>query len=797
MLKTNNTIYRILQAVPLLAACLLTLSACSKDSTLSASDSDQQQDKTPIELTVGIAGEGGAETRGVTRTVTNATRYGKTAAAFKDNTSLYMVMKSEKTTTPTSTRYTRTMGTVTGQATGTESAVNFTDGYKRYYEDACTASARDGKLSIYAACVPGQANALSINGSTIYNSNIWSETVENTTIAWPLSGSVTTQDANFIAQQDLCFSNNISNLESTENRIAFNTKTNKFTTDQSETGNNPERGGRMIFYHALTKVTFKISKGNGFDETTPFKFPDANNDNIDDTNIILNGFNTTGTFNIVDGKFTAVQSTTSVNKFAEEAKNTAATNDEPGYAYVLTALLVPGTDLYGSDKESLENIRFTIDNNEYHLTKAQLCTALASAKLSDGSTPALETPTSTEQQLMRAGVHYIFKMTVGKTKVDQLTAAVVDWEKVSATVNPSNARVNVSLLDASGMTGSERITGTPATFDLYKSKVSSPAIADNSFENYVWATGYTNEGNKAVLTWVPDNDATDGDDSHYTTNWLWDNNTEFFHFRAVSPKTTEEWKITTTESKDYISLTSGTSYTDVQWGAPFLATTGKLTYSTNTGFDNEQNHGQANESHQIYKAIGATNDVIKLVMFHMMSDVTIEIKTTSGSDAVTLKDETNPSNPKYTTLSLTNIHPTGTVQMGDGLVTPTGTATTVNSGNIETYDDTEKKYTWHYGFVPQSLKGSNDNATTDDVMLTITTPDNNQYIIDMKNIVASTVGNNLIANPYGNSKIVNRWYPNYKYTYTFTLKKTGIANITATLADWETVTAGDDNVQIK
>ena len=36
-----------------------------------------------------------------------------------------------------------------------------------------------------------------------------------------------------------------------------------------------------------------------------------------------------------------------------------------------------------------------------------------------------------------------------------------------------------------------------------------------------------------------------------------------------------------------------------------------------------------------------------------------------------------------------------------------------------------------------------------------------------------------------------------RYTYTFKLKKTGIEMITATLANWEDVTAGDDDVHIK
>ena len=67
----------------------------------------------------------------------------------------------------------------------------------------------------------------------------------------------------------------------------------------------------------------------------------------------------------------------------------------------------------------------------------------------------------------------------------------------------------------------------------------------------------------------------------------------------------------------------------------------------------------------------------------------------------------------------------------------------------------------------------------------------------MKDVVSNTYSNTLIANPYtATDNKITYWYPNFKYTYTFTLKKTGIEKITATLANWETVTANDD-VQIK
>jgi len=734
--------------IALALGCMLICSACSSNDAASVA-APEPQVKTPIELTVGIMGENPASisraaTRGV---VTTDKPYGKQADAFSNtNTNLYMVMMSDDIgTTPSAAKYTRTMGVPAAKVGENKyNAVNFTGSYIRYWEDG---HSRNSALSIYAACVPGQATALTIASSTTYDSNSWSTDAITPTIAWPLSGNVADQSTgDFLAKQDLCFSNNVSYPDGgTDNRVKFN----------NDTSNKFDRNKRLYFYHALTKVTFKIIKGTGFgDGANEFQFSDANK------NIELVGFNTGGTFNIASGVFIST-TTDKIEKFADTKQNDTEN-------YVLTAFLVPGTDLNGTDKDALDKINFTIDDNQYHVTKGQLKEAL-STTLTNGIS-------ALDENKMRPGVHYIFTMTVGKTAINQLTAAVVDWEEVDATVTPSNARVTVDLLDASDLTGSTKKTGD-ATFALYRSTTEHSAIADNDHLNYDWTKGYV--GNAATLTW-------DTGHKHYSTTWIWPDNKTFYHLRAVSPADhTVATNTTPAPDEDYITLTGAASYTDVQWGAPFWNTTGKLTYSQETGFDNEQNHGQANESHQIYKAIGATTQTIKLVMFHMMSDVTIKLTSTAPTE--------KQVNLAGATLSLTKIYPTANVRMGDGLVTPTGTQATVNG----TVSLVESVYQWHYGFVPQSLDGGTDSEITDDVVLTIKTADNNQYIVEMKDVLSASVGSNLIANSYaqvGEKYRINRWLSNYKYTYTFNLTKTGVEKMTATLADWEKVTASDEVV---
>lgn len=635
-------------------------------------------------------------------------------------------------------KYTRSIGTVTSGS----QAVSFADGYERYWEDSYS---RASKLSVYSACVPGSSTALTIGGSATYNprSYDWQTDAISPTIAWPLSGTSASQDATFLTNQDLCFSNNVSNISS-DNRMVFNTSTKKFEARQ------------MIFHHALTRITFKIKRGDGFGTGSGvFNFNSASE------NIVLKGFNTSGTLDMSTGEFSSSSIGTADISLLANTKNETT---DAEYDYVLTGMMLPGSALSST---ATDEVYFTIDDNKYHIKKSDLVSALSGKTLTNTSLPALTTDSK-----MRPGVHYVFTMTVSKKKIDKLTAAIVPWETVSATATPTNARITVSLMNNGTLQTGE------ANFNLYRKASVSDDISD-TFVDYNWATGYT--ANKANLTENTTNEGvyTAHNSTSDNTIWYWPDNKTYYHFRTVMPKNrpvTEDGM-----NGDYISLAKGegASYTDVCWGAPFypLSSTDRLTYSLTTGFDNTID---TPETHQIYKAIGPTSDPVQMELFHMMSDVTIQLTTTNDADAVDLASAK---------IQLSMIHPTGKVAMGNGLVTPDGTPATVE-GTVDGY------YKWHYGFVPQSLE--NVNSTSNDVILTITTTDNNRYIVDMKNVVASSYTNTLIANPYtASSGKINRWYPNFKYTYTFNLKKSGVETISATLANWESVTADPQTVVIQ
>lgn len=741
MLKKAN------KYIALSTVCVLTISACSTDEGLSASDN---QNKTPIELSAGVVGESPATQHAATRTTVTS----GTGSAFCKTTSVYMVLKSENSADATADAlYTRTIGYIEGNSssTATNNDIKFASGYNRYWEDSYS---RNSQVSAYAACVPGYYLAASVSGtpngaedattwsvgSSESYENKWDASYGNATLDWPLRGaSVSDQTGAFVSSQDLCFSNNVAKWGTDDSRLTFSTETKKFGS------------GNLVFNHALTRVTFKIKKGDGFTTSDAFAFSNANE------NIVLTGFNTTGTFDFTKGEFTTVNNTSTIQQLAV-TKNTDG--------YVLDGIMLPGTDL--SDEKTADAISFTIDNNLYQLKKKVLMDAL------DGKTTNISNLSALNENKMRPGVHYVFTMTVGKKKVSNFTASVVEWETVTAEeTTPTNARITMTLLE----NGTKK-TGT-ADFDLYRSTNTSDDI-DDSFASYDWTTGYTLTNCKAALVeGTKDSGIYQAKDATGSTDWYWPDNKTFYHFRAVMPN---DWVVTKGNDGDYISLAAGFkgSYTDVCWGAPFAATTSNLIYdpedATKNGFDGKN----VSTTHQLYKAIGPTEQAISMIMFHMMSDVTIKLTTTTGDDQVDL------TNAK---MQLSNVYSTAKVLMGNGLVVPTGTAGIITN---ETSTAGTYQTPWTYGFIPQSLEN---------VVLTITTKDNNQYFVTMNKVAVSKLSENIIANPYSqndNGKYtIDCWLPNYQYTYTFKLTKSGITQISASLAGWESVTSEEETVKIK
>ena len=100
---------------------------------------------------------------------------------------------------------------------------------------------------------------------------------------------------------------------------------------------------------------------------------------------------------------------------------------------------------------------------------------------------------------------------------------------------------------------------------------------------------------------------------------------------------------------------------------------------------------------------------------------------------------------------------------------------------------------YFYNVVPQSL--ARGSADADYVGLEITTPDGNLYKVKkLSTIKATSVtdGRDQVAGSY-----ITRWFPGHRYTYSFTLTKTGITDMTCTVTNWVDVTADNEDVTIE
>ena len=271
----------------------------------------------------------------------------------------------------------------------------------------------------------------------------------------------------------------------------------------------------------------------------------------------------------------------------------------------------------------------------------------------------------------------------------------------------------------------------------------------------------------------------------WSTNWYFESNKTYYHFRTVNKGTTI--KGNSDNTNDYFTINGGaTASTDPHWGAPMTGSSsaGYLKYDVDKGYEAF-----------LLPAIGATGSDIVIQELHMMSNIKVILQTLDDGSKVTLRDGTTP-----TVVKITRLATSGTVEMGRGLVTPTSSYSGEHEMTVPgTYYETEGLVTKPYTFtvVPQSLSRNFSSASNDDyVGLSIQTPDNNQYYVVKKlsEITATSVSDE--RDHAVNSKI-QRWYPGHNYTYYITISKKGIESITCSVAKWVNVTGDNINIDLE
>jgi len=697
--------------------------------------------------------------------------------------------------------------------------------YTRYWDDAF---GRHTNLSVYAVAVPGKSGKISTNTSngailatdggdvSSINTN-WKLNSSNTnTVEWTISAE---QEEATMADEDLTFSNNIQNGETTnKGRYTWDYANDKqimglgylrWIVNPSDANGTTGKfdKGHLVFRHALTKITINLTEGEnaGFNNSSTADFNWTKNNETVTQNITLKGFKLHGTLNVSAGTWSSTDAAKDITTMYETTGEKTAKTVRTVHAYCL-----PDRAL----NVATNVITFEIDGNEYNVTGNQILDAIhdyytTGEGKNETKAPNYRSSTFTTTKL---GDNYIINLTIGKKKIDNITAHVVDWEQVNSDeIKPSNVHTSFTFYEPSSHNNS--VTDA-LKFDIYRAKQTVDNVIEQttltSAPNYVWWTGYNDGDSRDVNNSKLANKTYSS--GHWTTTWFWPDNKTYYHFRAVGnydataigekPDVAENNPstnfITTTEGKDYFKITSGTNYKDYVWGAPFEATGSSLTYSTSTGFDN-----QSGSTHQISKGISATDSPIKMLLFHMTSQIFVEIET--AADGTADKVELYKSDGEVKTqVNLLRFAKDGTVRMGDGLV---AAETTITDSEAMSYNGDENlntagvdKVKFKYGVVPQAL--SRGDTAGDKVGLQIITPDGNEYFIqDLSIQKATSVTTYNLTNPYGDAVdgkyTIPRWYPNYQYTYKITIKKTGIKDITAAVVDWEIVNGTNIDVNLE
>ena len=767
----------------LTALALVTLMACSDEasSTSSGTTPTPEGGKTLI----AFSQEGSAmSTRAMTR------------SGFTANTKVVMRIKAQGAAA-TDVRFAQVVATASAETTvadacntgyglaGTHSHLTYAAGQERYWDDAF---GRDSKLTVYAVAVPNKSvtdniiadNMLDQASPTTVSPGWYTVASEKTKIDWQVS---TIQTADTRSIEDLAYSNNIKAGESV-NKGCY-----RQTWDGSDWKKSMELGqmiwqskdpddatvtvgqfdkGHLVFKHALSWLTIVLKEGSGFDNTANTDFIWTSNQAEATQAITLKGFLTNGKLDVSNGVWSETASA-DITQMDEVTASIDAQTTRQLEAYVL-----PGTNLLSTTANVIE---FEIDNAKYYVTGSQIANAIRDN---------VSTFTTTE-----ANKHYVVNLVVSKKGVENVTAAILDWETVnSSDATPDNFYCTFTFEDRGTKLGSTE----GAKFDLYRAgKTATDYITGITDPNYAWETGYSN-------TYATKSYDTD----HWkTTDWFWPNNLTYYHFRAAGTGTSENGHATITTDAtngDYFAITSGTitgsSYRDYVWGAPFkdIDATAKLTYSTTTGFDNT-----SGTTHQIAQALGATNSQINMLLFHMTSQIIVNVRTTTGTDKVTLYDDKGTESTDddvITKVEVLNFLSDAKVLMGTGAVSTTSTsrtaaATFANGTYTAESGTTPAQVTGSsFGIVPQPLSWTTPSAGT--IGLRITTPDGNQYLVKDLSTCTATVSTTNLVNPYtvqsGSLWQITSWYPHYTYNYTVTLKQAGVSNITAVVLSWEEVT---------
>lgn len=448
---------------------------------------------------------------------------------------------------------------------------------------------------------------------------------------------------------------------------------------------------KLVFTHALSRFTINIKKGDGFGDFTS---------SFNVSSVKFTGFDVKGTLDVAAGTISG-KTGGEVEAVGTKAVLKDAESNQIGYTYV--AQVFPGTILKDVADAMLT---ITVDGNVYPITGAKIYEALA--------TYAANSEIVSELASIKPGKNYNLTINLKKTAIEITSAQLVDWETINGEdMTPSNAIALETTMEQNGGDASQVVAS-----DLYRSTS--------------LATGYTEKTTLAA------------DGKTMGTTWYWPNNNTKYYFRTISPQNTT----VATATNDNITMTGGAiaDANDFIWGAPLE--------EKHDGAEHKFDYNNGYTTY-LYPAIGPTKSEIRLTQFHMMSNLQVNLTTSTGEDKVDLSGAT---------VEILGFYNTATLDLSNAKITTTGNKVdktmTPNAAHTE--------HTWRV--IPQTTTGITLKITAADNVFTVKLP--------------AQTG-------------IESWLPGKSYIYSFHLLKTAIKITSAQLVKWEEVKATGQTITLE
>ena len=597
----------------------------------------------------------------------------------------------------------------------------------RYWDDYGTAdptniSGRNTGLTIFGVAVDGYKKDGDFALPSETNNNL-SSISDWKVLPWTLDSDQTSG----WTSKDLLTSNNIKAGEGYDGTLKF---------DDVKSGNASDL---LVFTHAMSKVTVKLTAGAGFVDS---KF-------VSTPTVTLLGFYTEGKVN-VEGKTTTATTTTShdISTHLDEGGQGNTTAN-------FSALVFPGN----SFANTTQIAKIEADGNVYYVTAEKINAA-----------------NTADQDVFESGKNYIINVIVNKTEI-KVSATVTNWVDVeSEQVSPViNINVNYGTTD----------TGSSENFDSFSFYRSTSL--DEHYSNGLTgnANGYfvseaiakKPAGSESQWKFYnsTNNDATE-------VHLYWPNHNTHYQFRGVWPTTsvgTDDTQTAPHVSK--VSESDATQKIDIS----NAAYSSSQNYPSNLMIGRPEVTGNCTNTETGHTptdlfsgGICATEGKVNLNFRYVMSQVEVVLSTSGEGSSDRVNIDAN------TVVEIVNVAKKGYVRLGDREVVPSDDAT--NSYTLDKVSGEGNDLKRHSAIVPQVLAYPTAGASTNArFKITVTNGDGTKdvYYTDI-NPIKKTGSSDPVA-PDG------KWESGVHYVYNLKLTKTEI-KVSATITDWTRVDASDD-----